>query len=184
MIKKFDKISFFEKEYESEFIERDRINSNITNTITLFTLNLTILFYFISNIPDLFFPKQIDIWYIMFYLLLWCYIIYLIQVLINFRLFYFNNSKYMKFPYAKDVISYFDKLNYNEEYINHYLFNFYVDACTHNSKVNDYKTSIQFDIRKLLFIQFFLLSLLFIPYYIILDGQLSVYTVEIIKKGN
>jgi hypothetical protein len=88
MNNKFDKISFFEKSYESEFVERDRINSNLTNVITLFTINLTILFYFISNIPNLFFPEKMNLWYIIIYVFLWCYIIYLIQILMNFKLFY------------------------------------------------------------------------------------------------
>ncbi len=184
MNNKFDKISFFEKSYESEFVERDRINSNLTNVITLFTINLTILFYFISNIPDLFFPTEMNLWYIVIYIFLWCYVVYLIQILINFKLFYFNNNQYMKFPYANDIVDYFSKLDDNEEYINRYLLDFYVEAGTHNSKVNEYKTSLQFDIRKLLFIQFFVLTLVFIPYYIIMDGELNIYTVEILKGKN
>lgn len=179
---KFDKVLFFEKEYESEFVERDRINSNATNTITLLTINLTIFYYFIINIPNLFFPENISFSYILIYISIWFYSIYFINILMKFKHFYFYNYQYMKFPYANSVMEYFNQLNNNEKDINQYLLNFYVDATTHNSKVNEYKSSLQFDIRKLLFIQFFVLFFTFIPYYFIMDGKLNIYTVEI-KKG-
>jgi len=181
----FDKILFFEKEYEKEVKIKDIINNNITNILTLLIINLTIFSYFIINTPIMtFFKSSHKVAFIIFFILMFSYVIYFVYTLMNLSSFYFSNKMYMKIPYANELNLYFDSLKkHNEEdfdkNVNSYLLNFYIDAASKNSKVNEYKNGLQFEIRRFLFIKFFVLFLTFIPYYVIMDGNLNTYNIKI-----
>jgi hypothetical protein len=185
---KFDKILFFEKEYEQEIKVKDNINNNITSSLTLLTINLTILSYFIINTPIMQFSEsKHKLAFVFFFLFLFCYIIYFIYTLMNLNQFYFSNRKYMKIPYADELDNYFKQLkdfdeSSFEKNINNYLLSFYIEAAAANSKVNEYKNALQFEIRRFLFLKFFILFLTFIPYYIIMGGNLNTYNIEIKNK--
>jgi hypothetical protein len=181
----FNKILFFEKEYEKELKVKDYINNNFTSILTLMTVNITILSYFIINTPIMeFYKSEHNIAFIVFFFFSWCYFIYFLQILIHFYSFYFRDSLYMKIPYANQVSEYFDKLhNFNEKEvdknINKYLLDFYINATSVNSKINEYKSDLQYKIRKLLFIQFIILFIIFFAYYVIMDGNLNTYNIRI-----
>ena len=89
----FNNITFFEKEYEKELVIKDSINSNNTNILTLITINLTILSYYVVNTDSLFFPEHITIWYILCYLFIYCYLIYLLKVILELYNFYFSDDR-------------------------------------------------------------------------------------------
>lgn len=185
---KFDKILFFEKEYEQEFKTKDNVNSSLTNILTLLTINLTILSYFIINTPiSLYNNSEHKLAFVFFLIFLFCYLIYFIYTLMNLYNFYFSNNEYMKIPYADKLDNYFndlkafDSANF-ENNVNKYLLDFYIKATKHNAEVNEYKNGLQFEIRKFLFIKFFILFLTFIPYYIIMEGKLNIYNVKIENK--
>jgi hypothetical protein len=181
----FDKILFFEKEYEKEVKIKDSINSNTTNILTLLTINLTIFSYFMINTPIMTFSKSSHkIAFIIFFILIFSYIVYFIYTLMNLTNFYFSNKMYMKIPYANELNLYFDSLKKHDEdnfdiNINNYLLNFYIDAASKNSKINEFKNGLQFEIRSFLFIKFFVLFLTFIPYYVIMNGNLNTYNIKI-----
>ena len=188
----FDKISFFEKEYEKEYEKefqvKDSINNNVTNILTLLTVNLTIFSYFIMNVQLMTFYKSIHkLAFVIFFIFIFCYIIYFICTLMNLKQFYFSNKQYMKIPYADKLNEYFERLkeydkdNFNSN-VNDYLLHFYTEAASKNSEVNEYKSALQFEIRRFLFIKFFVLFLTFIPYYIIMDGDLNTYNIKINNK--
>lgn len=182
---KFNKTIFFEKEYENELKVKENINNSFTNILTLMTINLTILSYFAINTPiNDFYISQEKAAYIVFFLCIWCYFIYFSIILIHFYEFYFGNELYMKVPYADKLNEYFDKLyKFNEKEvdsnINEYLLKFYIEATAKNSKINEYKSDLQFKVRKLLFIQFIILFIIFIAYYVIMDGNLNTYNIRI-----
>lgn len=187
-MEKFDKILFFEKEYEKELQVKDNINNNITSILTLLTINITIFSYFIINAPLMTFLKSTHrLAFVIFFIFIFCYIIYFIYTLMNLNQFYFTNKQYMKIPYADKLDEYFESLkeydkdnfNYN---VNNYLLSFYIEATSNNSKVNEYKNALQFEIRRFLFIKFFILFLTFIPYYIIMEGNLNTYNIAINNK--
>ena len=182
---RFDKILFFEKEYEKELKLKDTINNNLTSTLTLLIINLTIFSYFIINAPILnFFNSKHQISFIIFFILIWCYFIYILRMSIDIYNFYFSNNMYMKIPYADKLNDYFNSLKeYDEssfdDNVNNYLLEFYIEATSKNSKVNEYKTDLLFKVRRFLFLKFFLLFLIFIAYYVIMDGNLNTYNVKL-----
>ncbi|CAM3485502.1 hypothetical protein [Arcobacter aquimarinus] len=187
-MEKFDKILFFEKEYEKELQVKDNINNNITSILTLLTINITIFSYFIINAPLMTFIESTHkLAFVIFFIFIFCYIVYFIYTLMNLNQFYFTNKQYMKIPYADKLDEYFESLkeydkdnfNYN---VNNYLLSFYIEATSNNSKVNEYKNALQFEIRRFLFIKFFILFLTFIPYYIIMEGNLNTYNIAINNK--
>ncbi|MCT7594367.1 hypothetical protein [Aliarcobacter butzleri] len=186
MENKFDELSFFEKEYEHELIEKDAFETYSINFITLMVINITFLSYYLINAPlyDIFNFYSFSSY--MFCSLLLIYISILILVILNFFRFYFSKKTYIKKPFINDLNKYFQELkeydskNYDLE-VKNYLINMYSESATHNSQVNDYRKSIFFEIRGYLFLQFLVLFLLFIPFYNIKDGKLDTYNVEIIK---
>lgn len=183
MNNKFDKILFFEKEYEKELKIKDNINNNFTNILTMLTINITIFSYLLINIPLLsFFNSEDKILLIIVYVLGWIYIIYSLNILIYFYKYYFENDLYQKIPYSDSLNKYFIQLEDfadKNKYINEYLLNFYIEASTWNSKVNEYRSDLQYKIRKILFINFIILIVIFIIYYVIMNGELNVYNIRI-----
>ena len=186
MENKFDEFSFFEKEYEHELVEKDAFETYSINFITLMVINITFFSYYLINAPlyDIFKCKNLSSY--MFCSLLLIYILILILIILNFFKFYFSKKTYEKKPFMDELNKYFqelkeyDSVNYDLE-IKNYLINMYSNSATHNSKVNDYRKSIFFEIRGYLFLQFLVLFLLFVPFYNIKDGKLDTYNVEIVK---
>ncbi|QKF80635.1 hypothetical protein [Halarcobacter ebronensis] len=183
MSETFDSTVFFEKEYEKELKVKEDINNNITNILTMLAFNLTIFSYLIINMPLLEIRNYDDtIAFIVVYLFGWCFIIYSLNIFIHFYNYYSDNCLYKKIPYSDKLNEYFKSLEEYEEkekYINEYLLSFYIDASTWNSKINEYRSDLQYKIRKLLFINFIILIIIFIAYYVIMNGELNIYTIKI-----
>ena len=186
MENRFDELSFFEKEYEHELIEKDAFETYSINFITLMVINITFLSYYLINAPlyEVFKFSNLSSYIFCSFLLI--YILILILVILNFFKFYFSRKTYMKKPFMNQLNKYFqdlkeyDSKNYDSE-VKNYLINMYSESATHNSEVNDYRKSIFFEIKGYLFLQFLVLFLLFIPFYNIKDGKLDTYNVEIVK---
>jgi hypothetical protein len=183
----FDKTLFFEKEYEKELKVKDSINNNLTSTLTLLIINLTIFSYFIINTPILtFLNSEHKVAFIIFFVLIWCYLIYFVCMSMDIYNFYFSNNLYMKIPYANQLdehfnsLKEFDESNFNNN-VNNYLLSFYISATSYNSEINEYKNNLLFRVRRFLFLMFLLLSLVFISYYVIMNGNLNTYNVKLVK---
>jgi len=182
----FDKISFFEKEYERELNEKDKFNSQTTNLITLLIVNITFFSYYITN-THLF--EVFNFLDLSSYLFGICVLFYLILFFLTFMYlinFYSFNNKYEKIPYACDLNKYFDDLKeFNEtdfdKEVESFLLKAYVDSASFNAKVNEGKKELIYEIRIFLFLQFLVLFLTFVPFYFLKSGNLDVYNVNLMN---
>ena len=110
MENRFDELSFFEKEYEHELIEKDAFETYSINFITLMVINITFLSYYLINAPlyEVFKFSNLSSYIFCSFLLI--YILILILVILNFFKFYFSRKTYMKKPFMNQLNKYFQDL--------------------------------------------------------------------------
>ncbi len=108
---KFDKILFFEKEYESELKIKEQINNSFTATLTLLTINVTIFSYFLINTPlSYLFTFEHKMASSLFPFFVYCYFLYLILSFMSLFEFFLHKKEYMKIPYSDTLNEYFTNL--------------------------------------------------------------------------